>query len=55
MTVIPLTTSDLTQIYLTPHNNTGANIGGDLQGIVDKLDYLKALGITAIWVSPLFE
>ncbi|WP_448573100.1 alpha-amylase family glycosyl hydrolase [Trichothermofontia sp.] len=29
--------------------------GGDLQGIIDKLDYLKALGITAIWVSPLFE
>ncbi len=29
--------------------------GGDLQGIIDKLDYLKDLGVTAIWVTPLFE
>ncbi len=29
--------------------------GGDLQGLVDKLDYLQNLGITAIWVTPLFE
>ncbi|WP_019501750.1 alpha-amylase family glycosyl hydrolase [Pseudanabaena sp. PCC 6802] len=29
--------------------------GGDLQGIIDKLDYLKHMGVTAIWISPLFE
>ena len=29
--------------------------GGDLQGIVDKLDYLKELGVTALWLTPLFE
>ena len=29
--------------------------GGDLQGVIDKLDYLKDLGITALWISPLFE
>lgn len=29
--------------------------GGDLQGIIDKLDYLENLGVTAIWISPLFE
>lgn len=29
--------------------------GGDLQGIIDKLDYLKGMGVTAIWISPLFE
>lgn len=29
--------------------------GGDLQGIIDKLDYLAGMGITAIWISPLFE
>ncbi|HSI86583.1 MAG: alpha-amylase family glycosyl hydrolase [Candidatus Methylacidiphilales bacterium] len=29
--------------------------GGDLQGIYDKLDYLQGLGVTAIWVTPLFE
>ena len=29
--------------------------GGDLQGIIDKLDYLKNLGVTALWLTPLFE
>jgi glycosidase len=29
--------------------------GGDLQGIIDKLDYIKKLGATAIWLSPLYE
>lgn len=27
--------------------------GGDIQGLIDKLDYLQALGITAVWVTPL--
>lgn len=27
--------------------------GGDVQGIIEKLDYLQNLGITAIWVTPL--
>ncbi len=27
---------------------------GDLQGIISKLDYLKDLGITAIWMSPVY-
>ncbi len=29
--------------------------GGDLQGIIDKLDYLKNMGVTALWLTPLFE
>lgn len=29
--------------------------GGDIQGIINKLDYLKELGITAIWATPLVE
>ncbi|NJK59579.1 MAG: cyclomaltodextrin glucanotransferase, partial [Oscillatoriales cyanobacterium SM2_1_8] len=29
--------------------------GGDLQGVLAKLDYLKSLGVTALWLSPLFE
>lgn len=28
--------------------------GGDLQGIIDKIDYLKALGINAIYLTPIF-
>lgn len=26
--------------------------GGDLQGIVDKLDYIQGLGATAVWITP---
>jgi cyclomaltodextrin glucanotransferase len=29
--------------------------GGNLLGIIEKIPYLKSLGITAIWLSPLFE
>ncbi len=29
--------------------------GGDLQGLIAKLPYLKDLGITAIWLSPIFD
>ncbi len=29
--------------------------GGDLQGVINKLDYLQSLGITAIYFNPLFE
>ncbi|EMT38717.1 Glycosidase [Thermoanaerobacter thermohydrosulfuricus WC1] len=28
--------------------------GGDLQGIIDKIDYLKDLGINAIYLTPIF-
>jgi len=29
--------------------------GGDLRGIIKKLDYLKEMGITAIWITPVFD
>ncbi len=29
--------------------------GGDIQGIADHLDYIEDLGMTAIWVTPIFE
>jgi len=29
--------------------------GGDIQGIIEKLDYLERLGASAIWVTPLAE
>lgn len=29
--------------------------GGDIQGIINKLDYLKNLGINAIYLNPMFE
>jgi glycosidase len=29
--------------------------GGDLQGIIEKLDYLQDLGVTALYLNPVFE
>ena len=29
--------------------------GGDLQGIIEKLDYIKDLGVNAIYLNPIFE
>lgn len=29
--------------------------GGDLQGVINHLDYLKDLGVTALWMTPVFE
>ncbi|MCX5125401.1 pullulanase-type alpha-1,6-glucosidase [Streptomyces sp. NBC_00347] len=29
--------------------------GGDLKGIADRLDYIKGLGTTAIWMAPIFK
>jgi neopullulanase len=29
--------------------------GGDFQGIIDHLPYLKSLGVTAIWITPIYD
>lgn len=29
--------------------------GGDIQGVIDRLEYLKNLGITTVWLTPLIE
>jgi glycosidase len=29
--------------------------GGDLQGIIDHLGYLKELGVTALWLTPIYD
>lgn len=36
-------------------SNPSMRHGGDLQGVIDKLDYLANLGITAIWLNPVVE
>ncbi|MEZ4792539.1 MAG: glycoside hydrolase family 13 protein [Gelidibacter sp.] len=35
--------------------NPSGRHGGDIQGIIDHLDYLHDLGVTAIWSTPLLE
>src|ERR1043166_5129894 len=29
--------------------------GGDLLGIINKLDYLRGMGISALWITPVFD
>lgn len=36
-------------------SDPGGRHGGDIQGIVDRLDYISELGFTAIWLNPLLE
>ncbi|MEC4986290.1 MAG: alpha-amylase family glycosyl hydrolase [Oscillatoria sp. PMC 1068.18] len=43
------------ELYDPEKQEWGKYWGGDLQGVIDKLDYLKNLGVTAIWLTPLFE
>ncbi len=33
----------------------GARHGGDLRGIIDRLDYIAGLGFTAVWLNPVLE
>lgn len=33
----------------------GFHHGGDLQGVIDRLDYIQGLGTTAIWLAPVFK
>lgn len=36
-------------------NGDGKRHGGDLQGIINHLDYIQSLGFTQIWCTPLIE
>ncbi len=43
------------ELYDPEKQEWGKYWGGDLQGVIEKLDYLKNLGVTALWLTPLFE
>jgi trehalose-6-phosphate hydrolase len=43
------------QIYPKSFNDTTGNGIGDLQGIIEKLDYLKELGVDVLWLTPIYE
>jgi len=36
-------------------NDPGGRHGGDIQGIIGHLDYLRDLGVTTLWSTPLWE
>lgn len=43
------------QIYPRSFKDSNGDGIGDLQGIISKLDYIKKLGINAIWLSPIYD
>jgi len=43
------------QIYPRSFQDSNGDGIGDIRGIINRLDYLKDLGVETIWVSPFFE
>lgn len=43
------------QIYPQTYYDTNGDGIGDLEGIIQKLDYIKSLGVDALWLNPFFE
>lgn len=50
-----LETAVFYEIYPQSFNDTNIDGIGDLQGIIEKLDYICELGCNAIWINPCFE
>ncbi|MFT4528956.1 alpha,alpha-phosphotrehalase [Staphylococcus haemolyticus] len=43
------------QIYPKSFNDTTGNGEGDINGIIEKLDYIQYLGVDYIWLTPVYE
>lgn len=43
------------QVYPRSFNDSNHDGIGDLPGVIEKLDYLKDLGIDVIWLSPMYK
>ena len=43
------------QVYPFSYRDSNNDGWGDIDGIIEKLDYIKDLGVTAIWFSPLYR
>ncbi len=43
------------QIYPRSFQDTNGDGIGDLKGIINRIDYIKRLGVDAIWISPFFK
>jgi maltose alpha-D-glucosyltransferase/alpha-amylase len=42
------------ELHVKAFNDSNADGIGDFQGLIQKLDYLQALGVTCIWLLPFF-
>src|SRR3954465_15066646 len=43
------------QIYPRSFKDSNGDGIGDLKGIISKLDYIKSLGVTAVWLNPIYS
>ena len=43
------------EIYPQSFNDTNGDGIGDINGIIEKLDYIKGLGCNALWINPCFD
>jgi oligo-1,6-glucosidase len=43
------------QVYWRSFYDTNGDGFGDLQGVIEKLDYIKKLGVDVIWLNPCYE
>lgn len=43
------------QIYPKSFNDSNGDGIGDIRGIIEKLDYLKELGVDIVWISPMYQ
>lgn len=48
-------TASIYQIYPKSFCDSGSRGTGDIKGIISKLDYLKDLGVDAIWLTPVYQ
>ncbi len=46
---------DVSNDYNVHVSSPGDYHGGDWQGVIEKLDYLEELGVTALWISPVVK
>ncbi|MFZ1748594.1 MAG: alpha-glucosidase [Saprospiraceae bacterium] len=42
------------QIYPRSFQDTDGDGIGDIKGIIEQLDYVKSLGVTAVWLNPIY-
>ncbi|MCP4179362.1 MAG: alpha-glucosidase [bacterium] len=43
------------QVYPRSFMDSNGDGIGDLKGIISKLDYIESLGITAVWLNPIYD
>lgn len=43
------------QIYPRSFKDSNGDGIGDLRGVIEKLDYIKSLGVDVVWLNPIFE